>query len=428
MTIPIRELGRAQHSLSQGDVRGAIEIYKVLLEERPDDMRMQERFAALLREDGQLDAAQLLYRMIARHWEDEGFYLRAITSYRMLSELAPGDLNALRHLAELYAALHLSDPAVALYRRLAVIFAAQNNTRRRLAMLERIVALCPDDVDERLSYSTELDQHGQAHEANTQLVMALSTCFEQEDWTRYVSLAQRYLTRVPQDEEVRKTLSLVERRIEERTATALEDTLAKSTAGGSNTAEQRAVASHSVSSILSGDMLADETGDEDGSEETLLRDLASMDAQSGISVADVPESGVLGTFAMRPFGPSSEVLLEASGHVVAAAIRARKRGDLDMALALLEDEGAQEYPHASAYERGVARIAKGHWGAAMGIFAEVMDADLAPVDRALVAYHLGVVAEVTNDAMLVNVCFERVESLCPGEASDVPGRLARANR
>lgn len=421
-TIPIRELGRAQHCLSQGDLRGALDVYKALLEERPEDMRMQERFAALLREDGQLDAARILYRMIARHWEEEGFYLRAITSYRMLSELEPGDLNAKRHLAELYAALHLSDPAVALYRRLADIFAAQGNQRRRLAMLDRIVALRSNDVDERLLYATELEQHGRVTDANQQLLAALHACLNAKDWTRYVTLAHRYLQRVPEDDVVREELVLAERRLEERAASALEDAAlaqhaAPQTAGAERTTvvrlEEDAHDANAAEAV-------------DASEEMLLRDLASMDAETDTDPPnDLPAIGELGVFAMRPFGPCSEVLLAAPGHVVAAAIRARKRGDTDLALALLEDEGSTEYPHASAFERGVALIEKGQWGAAMGVFADLMDADLATVDRALVAYHLGVVAEVTHDVMLVNVCFDRVETLCPGEAKDVPGRLAR---
>lgn len=420
ITIPIRELGRAQHCLSQGDLRGALNVYKNLLEARPEDMRMQERFAALLREDGQLDAARILYRMIARHWEDEGFYLRAITSYRMLSELEPGDLNAKRHLAELYAALHLYEPAVTLYRRLADIFAAQNNAKRRLAMLERIVALRSDDVDERIVYATELDQHGRTSDANQQLLAALNACLNTKDWTRYVTLAHRYLGRVPEDDVVREELMMAERRLEERVAPALEDATPPAAptprAEEGRTTGPRSRAEDGDSASIS---------DQDASEERLLRDLASMDAQADAVAQDAPPIGVLGSFAMRPFGPSSEVLLTASGHVVAAAIRARKRGDIDLALALLEDEGSAEYPHASAFERGVAQMDKGQWGAAMSIFADLMDADLAAVDRALVAYHLGVVAEVTHDIMLVKVCFDRVESLCPGEAPDVPHRLAR---
>lgn len=421
-TIPIRELGRAQHSLSQGDLRGAIDLYKTLLEERPEDMRMQERFAALLREDGQLDAARILYRMIARHWEDEGFYLRAITSYRMLSELEPGDLNAKRHLAELYAALHLDEPAVALYRRLADIFAAQHNIKRRLAMLERIVTLRSDDVDERLLYATELEQHGRISDANQQLLAALHACLNAQDWTRYVTLAHRYLARVPKDDMVREELMLAERRLEERSASASEEASdAPATKGAPRPIDTRSLPTRRAGALLHA---TDTPEEQDASEEMLLRDLASMDAQSQ-PVDAPPAIGVLGKFAMRPFGPSSEVLLTASGHVVAAAIRARKRGDIDLALALLEDEGSSEYPHASAFERGVALIEKGQWGAAMSVFADLMDADLAAVDRALVAYHLGVVAEVTHDVMLVNVCFDRVETLCPGEAPDVPARLER---
>lgn len=422
-----------------GDLRGAIEIYKALLESRPDDMRMQERFAALLRENGQLDAARILYRMIARHWEDTGFYLRAVTSYRTLVELDPSDLNAKRHLAELYAELHIVDRAVDIYRRLAETFAIQQNTRRRLAMLERIVDLVPEDVETQLVYASELDENGQSDEANKQLAQLLDLLHARKEWKRYAQIARRYLDRVPSDTARREVQEGVELRLKEAAGLTTASRLARgSSYDGASKATDRPLPPalpsegegspfiRSVPASLFSSLEGADTS-EDRSEASMLIELASIDAKSGVSrlPSPVPEPGELGPFASRPFGPTSEVILKEPGHVVAAALRARKRGDAVLALALLEDEGARQHPVAAAFERGVALAARQQWGAAMGVFGDIMDVELAPTDRALVAYHLGVVAEMTGDSMLAQVCFERVESLAPKEAQDVSGRLAR---
>lgn len=446
-TDSMNELGRAQHCLVHGDLRGAIQIYKVLLESDPYDMRMQERFAALLREDGQLDAARILYRMIARHWEDTGFHLRAVTSYRILVELEPSDLNAKRHLAELYASLHLFDRAIGLYQRLADTFAVQNNPTRRLAMLERMVELAPNDVEARLLFATELDEHGNASEANAQLVLLLDTLFKNNEWKRYATIARRYLERVPEDVTRREGLRIAEERLRDNAVSGISQRPSgihpKVRSGDVAAVPPRAARSRTVAPALEKrlesifdravpDSLFGDTESSDAenerSEASMLIQLASMDASSrhpSVPPVPLPEPGELGAFAARPFGPSSEVLLKEPGHVVAAALRARKRGDAVLALALLGDEGAAEHPLAAAFERGVAYAARQQWGAAMSELSELMDADVAPADLALIAYNLGVVAEMTHDPMLAQVCFERVESLCPGEAADIPGRLAR---
>lgn len=454
------ELGRAQHCLVHGDLRGAIDIYKTLLEARPNDMRMQERFAALLREDGQLDAARILYRLIARHWKQQGFYLRAVTNFRILVELEPSDLSAKRHLAELYAELDLVDRATAIYRLLADTFAVQGNTKRRLAMFERIVDLAPDDVDARLLYATELDEEGDSAGVNEQLVLVLATLYKRKAWKRYATVARRYLERVPDDLVRIEGLSYAE--------SALRDTVSGGMpAAVRGTGQEQAVRADAISGDLrpvgkasvatkarethlgalldrpvSESLVGDHpnaSADEDNSEAQLLDQLASIapvvppplpratptatppQPPSG----PIPALGELGKFASRPFGPSSEVLLSSPGHVVAAALRARKRGDAVLALALLEDEGADEYPIASAFEKGVALAKRQQWGAAMGMLSDLMNADIAPADLALISYHLGVISEMTHDTMLAQVCFERVERLSPGEAEDVPGRLER---
>ena len=441
-------LGRAQHLVMQGDLAGAIQVYKSLLESRPADMRMQERFAALLRENGQLDAARILYRLIARHWEETGFYLRAVTSYRILVELEPSDLNAMRHLADRYGELHLTDRAGEIYRRLADTFAVQKNHRRRLAMLARVVEFVPEDMETRLIYASELDEFGEREAANRELASILAELYRMQEWKRYVQVAWRYLVRVPDDAVRRGTLENLEAMFRESSGlprvsgarvspiprSALTEALDASR-GGSGVRPLPSSRAGGLETILDRPVPAslfaswrEAERSEDRSEEALLVDLASMDAERSSLAAispPLPARGELGPFSARPFGPTSEVLLREPGHVVAAALRARKRGDAVMALALLEDEGAAAHPVAATFEKGAALAARQQWAEAVATLCTIVDADIAPTDRALVAYYLGVVSEMTSDAVFARGCFERVLALAPGGAPDVPGRIAR---
>lgn len=449
-------LGHAQHLVMQGDLAGAIRIYKSLLESRPDDMRMQERFAALLRENGQLDAARILYRLIARHWEETGFYLRAVTSYRILVELEPSDLNAMRHLADRYGELHLTERAVEIYRRLADTFVVQKNPRRRLAMLARVVQHVPEDIETRLIYASELDEYGEREAANRELASILDELYRQKAWKRYVQVARRYLARVPDDVVRRGTLDIVEGMTRESSGlqrvsgtmkrvsgvrsapiprAAFTEALAASR-GGSDVRPLPSSRVGGLETILDRPVPAslfaasrEMASREDQSEASMLVDLASMDAERSAATAaaspPLPARGELGAFSARPFGPTSEVLLREPGHVVAAALRARKRGDAVMALALLEDEGAAAHPVAATFEKGVALAARQQWSAAVEALRSIADADIAPTDRALVAYYLGVVSEMTADAAFARASFERVLALAPEGAPDVPGRIAR---
>lgn len=420
-TSSIHQIGYAQHCLLHGDVRGALAVYKELVEANPDDMRMQERVAQLLREDGQLDAARVLYRLIARHWEAANFNLRALTLYKTLVELDPGDWNAKRHLAELYAALFFVDESRALYRSLADAFALQGNVKRRLAMLRNAADLGPEDVNTWLQLAVELDEAGFAEEAAERLAGVCDQLALQENWQRFLNVAQRYLERCPEDEERRQQFVIAESLVKDRASGGRAAARSASNDTAPASGDFRRIATTSSTRVASDAQLDRELellfqqGKTDDSVLFVLPTLAR----------DALVPGEAGIFGQRPFGPSSELLLKEPGHVVAAALRARQRGDAVLALALLEDEAAAKYPHATAYEKALAHFARQQWGECFDILLNVMDdAALAPIDQALVAYYLGLSAEMTNDTTFARVCWERVAALAPGDAPDVAARLA----
>lgn len=489
----LTQLGRAQHALLHGEVALALDAFKELVEASPDDMHLQERFAGMLVEVGEIESARLTYRMVARHWEALGFQLRAVKIWRKLVELSPLDLNARRHLGELYVSLHFFDLARQVYLQLAETFAVQGNYRRRLAMLEAILKFSPEDLELRLTLMRELGSLGLDAESREHLEIVCDALYELRDWARLLPHLRRLVEIVPDD--VDRIAQLAEAESELQSSNISESAMRRvkaSTAEGvgarvATTSEHPLVHETTARRLEKGEVPAfvleafDEgdldslfaevdakigTGGHDASMfigldevtgeggHSIIRKLAELEGlqrppsppeeevvsadevlQSVHTVIDTariqtllepPPMGVPSPFGRRPFGPCSEVLLSDPGHVVAAAIRARHRGDEVLALALLEDEAVRSYPAAASYERGLALATRQQWKEAAEVFKELLDsADLAPTDEALVAYQIALVSEVLSSTETACAYFEFALALVPDEAEELNARIAR---
>lgn len=457
-------------------MRQALDDYKALVEASPENMSLQERLADVLLEDGQMDAARLVYRMIARHWESEGFHLRAIQLWRKLVDLAPADLNARRHLGDLYVSLHAYDRARQVYLQLAETFAVQGNRTRTIVMIEAVLAFAPDDVDLRLSLVRELDGAGNEALALEHLVWLYEHLYAMGLWAQLLPIVRRVSKRLPDDRVWLERVDEAERAVRATPAhenavppehrrgesSGAAERAREGRVGGIFAAFDRAStpenAAREVSLQIALTEMMGETENSVLARLDVLEERGSVRAQrsalsstglvtnaapvvlgsldevpsSGEVAADSPQPvlspppmGSAGLFGRRPFGPSSEVLLRETGHVVAAAIRARHRGDAVLALALLEDEAAQAWPQALAFERAMGHASRQQWREALYALEWLQHESLAPHDEALVAYHMGLVCEMSGDFARAVEHFEHVRALCADEAPDLPSRLQR---
>lgn len=486
----LTSLGRAQHALLHGEVSVALEEFKQLVEAAPENMYLQERFANVLVEVGEIEASRLTLRMVARHWESLGFQLRAVKVWRKLVELSPMDLNAKRHLGELYVSLHLFDLAKQAYLQLAETFAVQGNFRRRVAMLEAILRFDSQDLDVRILLLRELTQLGMEDAAIGQLREICDLLYARKDWPRLVPHLKRLADYEAPSAERRSQLAEAE--YEWHQATIAESTArrAKAITGEAPrvqqlTSDSPVVGETTARRLEKGEIPASFLEAFEGGIEglftavddevrlqghdaklsigfneltgegghSIIRRLAELEAPvlsplhdeqdithdqvlssvDGVicvaraqSVSDLPPLGMSSAFGRRPFGPSSEVLLREPGHVVAAAIRARHRGDAVLALALLEDEAARSWPEAVAYEKAMSLLTRQLWQDGLDTLRHLWaHGDLARGDQGLVAYHIGLVCEVIGDVEQGITAFESAMELCADEASEIRGRILR---
>jgi tetratricopeptide (TPR) repeat protein len=96
-------LKHAERSLREGRLDDAIEAYSSLVADEPDDWNAANTLGDLYLRSGQPGQAVPLYRRIALHLLDEGFYPKAGALYKKILKIAPADNEAQLRLAEIAA-------------------------------------------------------------------------------------------------------------------------------------------------------------------------------------------------------------------------------------------------------------------------------------------------------------------------------------
>lgn len=362
----------ARNALQEGNSREAIQVYKELLKDRPDDVRLQEKFGDLLREDGQLAAATWTYRSIANYWEHEGFFLRATVVHQKLLRCERDDVSTRRRLVTLYQRLQLPKRALEELLRLAEIHAAAGNEQEQLQMLRDGLAIQPSNLDVRLQLIRVMQRSDQADEVVTVLAEGLDCARREMDAEAYLKLGPRYLKLNPDDHAVARRMELL-----------LEAERRKPGAGTSAALED------------SGEQL-------------------------------VPPTELMDSLTTRPFSLSSEALLEAPDHPVCHAIRTRRHGDALETLRLLDSGSADDYPYAAMFERSVALIELNKYQEALP-HLELLS--ILPVvnmqDRELVWFYIAIALEGLKEYERAQRWLERIETTSPGQSPEVAERLAR---
>ncbi len=92
------------HYLARRDYTAALEAVSEELKRRPEDFNLLLRHAEILGLAGDKEHAVVVYRKLARHFADQGFYARAIAVNNKILRLDPSRREVTDELAELIAA------------------------------------------------------------------------------------------------------------------------------------------------------------------------------------------------------------------------------------------------------------------------------------------------------------------------------------
>jgi CRP-like cAMP-binding protein len=94
----------AQRALSRGDWRKALDLFQRHCASNPEDHRSRLKVAELLERVGERSKAITEYRKAAESYSSEGFLLKAISVYKVISRMDPSDVRTERELRRLYEA------------------------------------------------------------------------------------------------------------------------------------------------------------------------------------------------------------------------------------------------------------------------------------------------------------------------------------
>ena len=104
MSVPREKvIAVAEKLVAQGKIAEAIAEYKKLLEDDPHDVNTLTRIGDLHVRIAENSQAADVFTVIAEHYARDGFFLKAIATYKKINKLEPARLRVYEALAELYA-------------------------------------------------------------------------------------------------------------------------------------------------------------------------------------------------------------------------------------------------------------------------------------------------------------------------------------
>ena len=94
-------LATAQKYISKGQIPKAIGEYRKLVDAFPKDVRSRQKLAELLGRDNKNEDALAEYEVVAKHYTETGFYLKAIALFKQMQKIDASRVDIYHRLAEL---------------------------------------------------------------------------------------------------------------------------------------------------------------------------------------------------------------------------------------------------------------------------------------------------------------------------------------
>ncbi|MEO8056448.1 MAG: tetratricopeptide repeat protein, partial [Acidobacteriota bacterium] len=139
-------LASAEKSLQKGKVDSALKDYLKVLEEAPGDINILNKVGDLYTRLNRNEEAIPYLTRIAEHFARDGFFLRGIAIYKRINRLDPARLDVYERLAELYAKQGLTTDAKSQYQVLADYHARNDNAIGAIGIYQKMVGIDPQNI------------------------------------------------------------------------------------------------------------------------------------------------------------------------------------------------------------------------------------------------------------------------------------------
>jgi pilus assembly protein FimV len=209
-------LNSAQKFLQKGQVERAIKDYEQVVAADPKDVRHRQKLAELLARCNRNEDACREYETIARYYEDNGFYLKAIAVYKQVQKLNNGKIELSITLAGLNEKLGLVGNALSEYKCAYDYYEKAGLHGESRKVLEKMRSVDPENADILLKLAETHLAAGQRDDAYREYTTAANLLKDRGNESAFEKVCARIHDLFPEKQDLKS--DLLEGQIDKGTA------------------------------------------------------------------------------------------------------------------------------------------------------------------------------------------------------------------
>ncbi len=185
--------------VQKGQFDKAIKAYEKILAEDAKDVRVLLKVGELQQKKGDNAAAAETFSRVADAYGEQGFFLKAVAVYKQMMKLAPDDVRVNERLAALYQQLGILSDAMGQLQLVAAAAEKAGDQRKLLDVLRRMVELEPENVASAVKLGELYAKQSQPKLALEHLRRAAEQLRRLNRADEYVKVAERIAFLAPDD-------------------------------------------------------------------------------------------------------------------------------------------------------------------------------------------------------------------------------------
>jgi len=192
-------VAEATRLVQKGSLDKAIATYQKILAEDPKDVRVLLKVGELYQKKSDPKLAADAFTRVAETYAEQGFFLKAVAVYKQIVKLDPEDLRVNERLAALYQQLGLMSDAMAQLQLLAAGQEKAGDGAKLLDVLKRMVELDPDNIASSIKLGELQARAGQPGPALECFKRAAAYLKKNNRADEYLRVAERIAVLQPDD-------------------------------------------------------------------------------------------------------------------------------------------------------------------------------------------------------------------------------------
>jgi pilus assembly protein FimV len=197
----------ARKFVDKGQIDKAVKEYLRIVHEDPKDVRVWLKIGDLYAKKGAKQDAIETYLKVARFYQDQGFFLKAVAVYKQILKIDPRLVDVILKLAELYRQLGLMSDAMQHFESVAAHFHREGNTKEALATVQKLVDLDPENIATRIKLAELYSKESLIEDAAKEFAVACEQLRRQNRQDDFLKVAERLLWHKPDNQPLNRELA-----------------------------------------------------------------------------------------------------------------------------------------------------------------------------------------------------------------------------